>query len=309
MTIRNPVEWVADQVGSTMHGLDEAGHAIVATEEERGLAPPAIRRIAMADVFDALAAGVRDFAAYRTDVLFIGIVYPVAGLILARLVAGYDMLPLIFPLVSGFALLGPAAAAGLYEMSRRRERGEDVGWTDAFRVFASPSIGPMLALGAILAVIFVAWLTAAMTIYDATVGPELPVSIGGFATEVLTAPAGWALIVWGVGVGFLFALLTLTISVVSFPLLVDRRVRLTTAIGTSVRAVVANPAPMMAWGLIVAGALVAGALPLLLGLIVAVPVLGHATWHLYRRVVIHDRSETTADDRDARPRRRRYTAT
>ena len=123
MTIRNPVEWVADQFGNTAHGLDAAGRSLSATEEDRGLAPPAVRRITVADVREALRAGIRDFAAYRTDVLFIGVVYPIAGLILARLMAGYDMLPLVFPLVSGFALLGPAAAAGLYEMSRRRERG------------------------------------------------------------------------------------------------------------------------------------------------------------------------------------------
>ena len=285
MTIRNPVEWVADQFGNTVHGLDAAGRSLNVTEEDRGLAPPAVRRITVADVREALRAGIRDFAAYRTDVLFIGVVYPIAGLILARLMAGYDMLPLVFPLVSGFALLGPAAAAGLYEMSRRRERGEDAGWTDAFRVFNSPSIAGIAILGCVLAAIFGLWLVAAMAIYGATLGTAMPQALGSFVTEVFTTPAGWALIVFGVGVGFLFAVLTLTVSVVSFPLLLDRRVRVTTAVLTSMRVVAENPVPMMVWGLIVAGGLALGALPLLLGLIVVVPVLGHATWHLYRKSV------------------------
>jgi uncharacterized membrane protein len=101
---------------------------------------------------------------------------------------------------------------------------------------------------------------------------------------VLATPAGWALIGVGVGVGFLFAVLALAISVVSFPLLLDREVGLGTAIGTSFRAVMANPGTMAVWGLIVAAALVVGSIPVFLGLIIVVPILGHATWHLYREV-------------------------
>ena len=93
------------------------------------------------------------------------------------------------------------------------------------------------------------------------------------------------MIVVGVSVGFLFALLVLVISVVSFPLLLDRDVGLAAAVWTSVRAVILNPGPMAAWGLIVAGGLVIGSIPLFLGLIIVMPVLGHATWHLYRKVV------------------------
>jgi uncharacterized membrane protein len=102
---------------------------------------------------------------------------------------------------------------------------------------------------------------------------------------VLTTRAGWTMIVVGVGVGFLFALAVLAISVVSFPLLLDRDVGLRKAVTTSVRAVLTNPGPMAAWGLIVAGGLVLGSIPVLLGLIIVMPVLGHATWHLYRKVV------------------------
>ena len=229
-----------------------------------------------------------DFGAYRTDVIFICIIYPLAGLILARLAAGYDMLPLVFPLASGFALIGPVAAVGLYEMSRRREQGADITWLDAFGVLKAPAFGAIVVLGLVLLAIFLLWLAAAWAIYQATLGPEPPASVGSFVRDVFTTGAGWTLIIVGNGVGFLFAVLVLTISVVSFPLLLDRDVGLYTAVATSILAVVTNPVPMAVWGLIVAGGLVLGSLPALLGLIFVMPVLGHATWHLYRKVVPAD---------------------
>ena len=102
---------------------------------------------------------------------------------------------------------------------------------------------------------------------------------------MLGTGAGWTMIIVGIGVGFLFALLVLAVSVVSFPLLLDRNVGIGTAVTTSIRVVATNPAVMALWGLIVAAGLVVGSLPLFVGLVVILPVLGHATWHLYRKVV------------------------
>ena len=283
--IRNPIEWVWDYLKRTKLAAGSAAHSIRGTEQVRHSAPPVVHRIAPAELRDVLARGFADFAAYRTDVIFLCIIYPVVGLVLARLAAGYDMLPLIFPLASGFALVGPVAAVGLYEMSRRREQGVDITWADAFGVVRSPAVGAIIALGLLLLAIFLLWLVAAYAIYEVTLGPQPPASIASFARDVFTTGAGWTLIGVGVSVGFLFALLVLTISVVSFPLLLDRDVGLYTAVMTSVRAVRANPAPMAIWGLIVAGGLVIGSIPLLLGLAIVMPVLGHATWHLYRKVV------------------------
>jgi uncharacterized membrane protein len=163
--------------------------------------------------------------------------------------------------------------------------GKDVSWIDAFGVLRSPSIGGIVGLGLLLIAIFLLWLATAEAIYALTLGPRPPVSIAAFVHDVFTTGAGWAMIILGIGIGFLFAVLTLTISVVSFPLLLDRDVKMETAIWTSVQAVVANPVPMAAWGLLVAAALVIGSVPCLLGLVIVRPVLGHATWHLYRRVV------------------------
>jgi uncharacterized membrane protein len=128
-------------------------------------------------------------------------------------------------------------------------------------------------------------LLVATLIYQLTLGPEPPASIAAFARDVFTTGAGWTMIVVGVGVGFLFALLVLAISVVSFPLLLDQDVGLGAAVSTSIDSVAANPGPMAVWGLIVAGGLLIGSIPVFLGLIFVLPVLGHATWHLYRKVV------------------------
>jgi len=283
--IRNPIEWGSDQLRNANVALSRTGHAVVGDDVVRHGAHPSVRRIGMADLRDALRRGIDDFGTYRTDVIFVCLIYPVAGLILAQLAFGSEMLPILFPLASGFALVGPVAAVGLYEMSRRRELGEEVGWADAFAVLRSPAFGAILVLGIILFLILAIWLGTAYAIYEATMGPEPPASLGSFVHDVFTTDAGWQMIVWGIGVGFLFAVLVLTISVVSFPMLLDRDVGLATAIATSAQAVWTNPIPMAAWGLIVAGALLLGSIPALLGLIFVMPILGHATWHLYRKLV------------------------
>jgi uncharacterized membrane protein len=283
--IRNPMEWGVDQLQTANQAVERAGHSLRRPAEARDAPLPAVRRIELADLGEVLARGFGDLGAYRTDVLFVCIIYPLAGLVLAWLAFHHDMLPLLFPLASGFALIGPVAAVGLYEISRRREQGVDISWADAFGVVRAPAFGAILTLGLVLLAIFLLWLAAAYAIYFVTLGPEPPASIGSFIRDVFTTSAGWELIVVGVGVGFLFALLVLMISVVSFPLLLDRDVGLYTAVATSVRAVVTNPGPMAAWGLIVAGGLVLGSMPVFLGLIIVMPVLGHATWHLYRKVV------------------------
>jgi uncharacterized membrane protein len=246
---------------------------------------PTVRNIELTDLWEALKAGADDFWAMPTHLFFLGLIYPIVGLVLARLVFGYDVLPLLFPLVAGFALVGPLAALGLYEISRRRELGLETNWKDAFAVFSSPSLPAIAALGLLLLAIFFIWLAVANALYVTAFGYVPAASVPDFLERIFSTSAGWTLIVVGNAVGFLFALLVLAISVVSFPLLLERRVSPIVAILTSVRAVAANPVAMAVWGLIVATLLVLGSLPLFIGLAIVVPILGHATWHLYRKVV------------------------
>lgn len=285
LSIRNPVEWGVDQFKHAGEALEGAAGAVRRAQSELHSPAPSVARIRTADLKEALAAGLDDFAASRTDVVLLCLVYPVLGLILVRFASGHQMLPLLFPLASGFALVGPFAAIGLYEMSRRREQGAAIGWADAFGVIRAPAIASIILLGVVLMAIFLLWLVAAEAIYRLTLGPEAPVSAAAFIHDVFLTKAGWTMIAVGIGVGFLFAVIVLAIGAVSFPLLLDRAAGLDTAVSTSVHAVLANPGPMALWGAIVAAGLVLGSVPFLLGLVVVLPVLGHATWHLYRRLV------------------------
>lgn len=282
-TIRNPVEWSADQLKHAAHAAGEVSHSILG--DRRDGTAPSIRQIELADLRNALEKGVDDLGVFRSDVLFLCIIYPFIGLVLVWFALNAELLPMLFPLGAGFALIGPVAAVGLYEMSRRREQGLPAKWSNALDVVASPSFGAILTLGLGLMLIFLLWLGAAQTIYALTLGPEPPAAPGQFIIAVLTTGAGWAMIVLGIGVGFCFAVAVLATSLISFPMLLDREVGLRVAVTTSVRACLRNPRPVAAWGLIVAASLFVGSVPLFLGLIFVMPALGHATWHLYRRLV------------------------
>jgi uncharacterized membrane protein len=247
---------------------------------------PRIRSITPSDLSDALAKGLDDFRAMPSHAIFLCLVYPIVGLVLGRLAFGYEVLPLLYPLAAGFALVGPFAAVGLYELSRRREQGLDATWTHAFDVFHSRSFGAIAMLGFLLVALFLVWVAVAQAVYVSTFGYAPAATIPNFIRDVFTTSAGWTLIIAGNGIGFLFALAVLLISVVSFPMLVDRPVGATEAVATSVRAVIANPGTMALWGLIVAVALALGSLPFFIGLAFVLPVLGHATWHLYRKLVV-----------------------
>ena len=276
-------------------------HVLMGAESNR--ARPIVRTIGLRDIKNALAEGIADFSAMPSHAVFLCLIYPIVGVLLARLTLGYEVLPLLFPLAAGFTLLGPFAAIGLYELSRRREQGLDASWQDAFDVLRSPSRGAIAALGLLLLTIFVIWIAVAQAIYVAYFGYEPAASIPDFLDQVFTTPAGRMLMIVGNLVGFLFALGVLTISVISFPLLLDRDVGAVEAVLTSVRVVARNPLMMAIWGLIVAALLLIGSLPLFFGLAVVVPVLGHSTWHLYRKVVEPDPNPHRILPRPERSRR------
>lgn len=281
--VENPFEFVIEKLG---WAASDIGRAVLPNPTRHiGEAVPVVQKITARDLWDALKKGMADVGALRDDILFIGLIYPLAGLVLARLAFSLDLLPLVFPLASGFAIIGPVAAVGLYELSRRREQGDHVTWLAAFGVFRSPALMSIVGLGSILLALFFVWLGAAFQIYLINLGGPAPQTLAAFEKSVFETGGGWAMIAEGFGVGFLFAVAAFAISVVSFPLLLDRDVSMWRAIGTSLRAVKTNPGVMLLWGAIVAGSLALGSLPALVGLIFVVPMLGHASWHLYRRMI------------------------
>lgn len=298
-TIRNPIEWGVDQLRHAAAGFGAAGRKVRHVEERLHEPAPAVRRIAVGDLWDALRRGAQDFGVIRSDVIFLCAFYPLAGLLLWKVVYGAGMVQMLFPLVAGFALLGPLASVGLLEMSRVRERGEMATLATAFRVVHAPSFAAIVMLGILLLLIFAAWLGAAALIYRFTLGPNLPGSLGHFLHTALTTAPGRSMIVIGVGVGFLFAALVFVISVVSFALLLDRDTGLDAAVSTSIRVVAENPGPMAVWGMVIVAGLVVGTLPLFIGLIVVLPILGHASWHLYRKAVARRQAGENRGRRDS----------
>jgi uncharacterized membrane protein len=252
----------------------------VTRNPEPALAGLTVRKIGLADLKDSLAKGIDDSLAMPTFHVFLILTYPIALIWLT----GYA-LPLLFPLTAGFALVGPFAGIGLYAMSRRRELGLDTSWGPVLNMVRSRSILSILPVAMLLLVIFVSWVFAAQSLFMSLFGTAPPKSFIALVTTLLATPEGWALIGLGSAIGFVFAVVALSISVVSFPLLLDRDVGALVAVQTSVRSVLANPFTMAVWGLIIAVVLAIGLLLLFAGLAVSVPILAHASWHLYRRVV------------------------
>ena len=258
-----------------------------------------VRRIDNQDLRIALRQGLDDFKAMRGDLIFVGLLYPLIGLAAAVMTTSVPLLPFFFPVVAGVGLLGPLAAVGFYELARRREAGLTSNWSHFLDVRKRPAWDDIAVVAGLLLVIFALWLAAAGALYVLFWGywaPQWasgfvwyePHSIGDFVTRLFTTPEGWALIVVGNLAGLAFAALVLAISVVSLPMLVDRDVSAARAVSTSWRAARANPGVLARWGLIVAGLLVLGSIPLFIGLAFVLPWLGYSTWHLYTRLVDRD---------------------
>lgn len=284
--IGNPVSWAIGQVRNAGGYVADVADAVHLDDTGKTVDQIEVRRLKLSDLRLALRRGWDDVLAFRSDVLFVCLIYPVVGAVLALLAFQGNQIQLLFPVLSGFALAGPVAAVGLFEMSRRKEKGQPVNWLAYVDVMKSPKFGAVAVLALFHLVIFLAWIMAANLIFDVTLGQRASGSMSGFIAALFGTTAGWLMIVIGMAVGFGFAVAVLAISVVSFPLLLDRNVGVVTAILTSVKVARANPVPIAAWGLVVAGLLALGSIPFLLGLVLVMPLLGHATWHLYRLAVV-----------------------
>ncbi len=265
-----------------------------------------VRQVTSDDLRASLAEGWDDFMEMRGDILFLAVLYPLIGIAAAVATLGSPLLPLFVPIAAGVGLLGPVAAVGFYEMARRRELGLHSNWGHFLDVRKRPAFDEIAAVSGLLFAIFALWLLAASALYILLWGvwnpPWLssfvwydPHSVGEFVTRLFTTSRGWALILLGGAVGAMFAALVLAVSVVSMPMLVDCNLSASDAVKTSIRAASENPGAMLRWGLMVAALLIAGSIPLFIGLAVVLPWLGYATWHLYTRLI----------DRSAIPARKR----
>lgn len=247
-----------------------------------------VRTIALNDLWQSLKEGYDDFNATPAVGMFLTVLlFLLFALLLTLSLVGKNLHYLAFPIVAGFTLIGPVVSVGLFEMSRRREHGLDVSWRSTFDFVHSASFAPILALSLVMMVLYVAWLFSAEFLFFGLFGDDPPVSASDFVTQLVTTRRGAGLIVYGTLLGFIFAFTALAISVVAFPLVLDRPASAATAVAISIRAVTSNLVVMAVWGLIVVVLLVAGAIVFLIGLAAVLPILGHATWHLYRKVVSH----------------------
>ncbi|MBW8284722.1 MAG: DUF2189 domain-containing protein [Rhizobium sp.] len=244
-----------------------------------------INRLEVRDVTAALAQGMADFRRYPLFGLFFGGIYALGGLFIVVILSLYHQPWMIIPVAIGFPLIGPFVAVGLYEISRRHERGEPITWRGVLtEVFRQRERQLSWMAFAVLFVFWI-WIYQVRLLLALFLGFKIPASLAAFATVVTTTPEGMLFLLVGTIVGGVLATVLFSLTVISMPLLLDHDIDFVTAMLLSVRTVVENPGAMLAFGLIVGTGAFLSLLPLFAGLFIALPVFGHATWHLYRRAI------------------------
>ncbi len=246
--------------------------------------PIAINTITYNDVAKALREGLRDFQKAPLYGLFFGLCYAAFGWFILLLLFRYDAGAYGYPLMTGFALVAPFAAAGLYEVSRRLERHEALSWGAVLGCVFGRGGKAIGIMAVVTTFSYIIWLDIAAALYVMFFGLK-PLRMPGLIEAILTTPTGFVFFAVGNTVGAVIAFLVFSIMVVSLPIVFDRQVDFVTAMITSVKSVIANPKPMLLWCAIIGVLLGLSLLSVFLGLVVVLPVLGHTTWHLYRRVV------------------------
>lgn len=247
--------------------------------------PPRVQTIRVGDVVDALEKGLQDFRAAPSFGLFFGGVYALGGMLIVLAASALDMGYISYPLAVGFALIGPFVAVGLYEVSRRRESGEMLDWNGVLGVVVAQRKREMGWMAFVTLFVLVVWMYQVRILIALFIGLRAPTSINEFVAVVLGTPEGLTFLAVGHVIGAAMALVLFSLTVVSFPILLEREIDFVTAMITSVRAVVSNPLPMIGWAFVIMILLLVAIGPFFIGLFVALPILGHTTWHLYRKLV------------------------
>ncbi|ADZ72069.1 DUF2189 domain-containing protein [Polymorphum gilvum] len=262
--------------------------------------PPAVRRdpvvnaIGITDIVDALAAGLRDFRRAPQFGLFFGAIYAGGGLLIILTASAFQMSYLSYPLAAGFALIGPFIAVGLYEVSRRLEAGETLSWPSVLGVVWAQRGREISWMAFVVLFVLIMWMYQVRLLLALFLGFQSFATFGEFVSEVVSTPEGLMFLLVGHVVGAILSVILFSLTVISFPLLMDRDRDFITAMITSVRAVVTSPLPMVGWAIVVTVTLIISMMPAFMGLLVTLPVLGHTTWHLYRRCVAPEPAATVA---------------
>ncbi len=244
---------------------------------------PEVAKLTGNDLIDVMAAGVRDFRAAPRYGLFFGGIYAVAGWFLLAMLWFFKLYYLVYPVAMGFALVAPFASVGFYSVSHLREQGKPLSWQAVFRAIGDASKKDLRWMALITGFTFFVWVDYAAIIFLTLMGFD---AIGpDVLTEIFTTTHGWIFLLVGNITGALIAVVVFSISVVTYPMLYDRDVDFITAIATSVRLVLANPVTMLLWCALIAALTGLSLITAFAGLFVMLPVLGHASWHLYRRAV------------------------
>lgn len=246
---------------------------------------PKARRVEVNDIAESVRLGLEDFKAAPIYGLAVGAVIGLIGLVIVASIAWLDASWLIYPVAIGFPLVGPFLAVGLYEVSRRRARGQDVTWADVWATIWAQRRREISWMAFVMLFVFWVWMYQIRLLIALFLGSKSFSTLDKFVTVVTTTPEGWMFLVVGHLVGAALALALFSITVVSIPLLLEREVDFVTALITSIQAVFLNPPVMLGWGLLVTGMVILGSLPLFAGLVLVIPILGHATWHLYTKAV------------------------
>ena len=244
-----------------------------------------VRAVTVADLRASLLWGATDFARAPAIGLAIGALFTLVGIAITLALAVWHLPWMIYPFAIGFPLIGPFAAVGLYEVSRRLEAGQRPDWPAVLTVIWAQRRREISWMAFTMLFIFWMWMYQVRLLMALTLGRMSYATLDRFVEVVLTTPQGWTFLAVGHVVGAALSLLLFSVTVIAMPLLLDREVDFITAMITSVRAVLASPLVMLGWGVVVTIAVLAACLPFFVGLLIVLPVLGHATWHLYRRAV------------------------
>ena len=255
------------------------------TAQTRRRPDPVVRPVSVSDIVESLASGLRDFQAAPKYGLALGGIYALGGVAIVLCTIGIGWSYLAYPLAAGFALIGPFAAVGLYDISRRRAAGEPLSWDGLFRVVLAQGKRELGWMAFVTLFIFIFWMYQARLLMVLFLGLHSTASLRDFIVLVTTTPEGIIFLLIGNTVGAVLALVLFSLTVVSFPLLLERDIDFVTAMITSVRAVTLSPFPLISWAAIIVIELILASLPFFLGFLIVLPIIGHATWHLYTKIV------------------------